>query len=71
MVRISYVVLRGRWCNIIVSNVHAQTEEKSDDLKDGFYEELKQAFDHFSLYHMKTLLDFNENWGERIFSNRQ
>jgi len=47
--------------------VHAPTEEKSDDLKDSFYEELKQAFDHFSLYYMKT----NENWGERIFSNRQ
>jgi hypothetical protein len=50
--------------------VHASTEE-SDDLKDSFYVELKQAFDHFSLYHMKTLLDFNENWGEVIFSNRQ
>ena len=70
MVRISYIVLRVRWCNIIVSNVHASTEE-SDDLKDSFYVELKQAFDHFSLYHMKTLLDFNENWGEVIFSNRQ
>ena len=67
MVKISYIVLRGCWCNIIVSNVHAPTEEKSDDLKDSFYEELKQAFDHFSLYYMKT----NENWGERIFSNRQ
>jgi exonuclease III len=45
--RMSYMVLRGRWCNIIVLNVHAPTEEKSDDSKDRFYEELEQAFDHF------------------------
>ena len=29
--RMSLVVLRGRWCNIIVWNVHAPSEEKSDD----------------------------------------
>ena len=28
--RMSYIVLRGRWCNIIVSNVHATCEEKSE-----------------------------------------
>jgi len=42
--RMSYIVLRGRWFNIIVLNVHAQSEEKSDDSKDGFYEELEQVF---------------------------
>jgi hypothetical protein len=26
--RMSYIVLRGRWCNIIVLNVHAPSEEK-------------------------------------------
>jgi len=26
-----YIVLRGRWCNIIVLNVHAPSEEISDD----------------------------------------
>ena len=26
--RMSYIVLRGRWCNIVVSNVHATSEEK-------------------------------------------
>jgi hypothetical protein len=45
--RISYIVLRGRWCNIIVLNAHAPTEEKNDDAKDSFYEELEQVFDHF------------------------
>ena len=29
--RISSMVLRVRWCNIIVLNVHAPSEEKSDD----------------------------------------
>jgi hypothetical protein len=29
--RISYIILRGRWCNIIVLNVHAPTEDKIDD----------------------------------------
>ena len=38
--RVLYVVLRGRWCNIIILNVHARSEEKSDDSKDSFYEEL-------------------------------
>jgi hypothetical protein len=31
--RISYIILRGRWCNIIVLNVHAPTVDKIDDIK--------------------------------------
>jgi len=38
--RMPYTVLRGCWCNIIVLNVHAPSEEKSDDSKDSFYEAL-------------------------------
>ena len=53
----SYIVLRGRWCNIIVLNVHAPSEEKSDDSEDSLYEELGQGFFyHFSKYHMEILL---------------
>ena len=33
--RLSYMVLRGRWHNIIV-NVHAPSEEKSEESKDSF-----------------------------------
>jgi len=56
----SYIVLRGRWCNIIVLSVHAPTQEKSDDSKDSFYEELEQVFQHLSKYHIKILFgDFN------------
>ena len=34
--RMSYIVLRGRWCNVIVLNVLAPSEEKSVDSKDSF-----------------------------------
>ena len=60
----SYIVLRGRWSNIIVLNVHAPSEEKSDSSKDSFYEELEQVFDRFPKYDMKNLLgDFNAKVG--------
>ena len=67
--RLSYIVLRGRWRNIIVVNVHAPNEEKSDEAKDRFYEELEQVFNQFPKYHMKMLLgDFNAKVGrENIF----
>ena len=67
--RVSYIVLRGRWCNIIVLNVHAPSEDKSDDSKDSFYKELEQVFDHFPRYHMKILLGhFNAKvWRENTF----
>ena len=42
--RLLYVALRCRWCNIIVLNVHAPREEKSDDSKDSFYGELERDF---------------------------
>jgi len=62
-------VLRGRWRNIIVVNVHAPSEEKRYQSKYSFYEELEQVFDHFPKYHMKILLgDFNAKAGrENIF----
>ena len=67
--RVPHTVLRSGWCNIIVLSVHARSEEKSDDSKDSFYEELEQVFDHFPKYHMKILLgDFNAQVGrENIF----
>jgi exonuclease III len=40
----SCIVLRGFCCNIIVLNVHAPNEEKSDESKDSFYAELEKAF---------------------------
>jgi len=61
-----HIVLRGCWCKIIVLNVHAPCEEKSDDSKDSFYEELELVFDHCPMYHMKILLgDFNAKVGRK------
>jgi len=58
--RLSYIVLRGLWLHIILVNVHAPSEKKSEELKDSFYEELEEVFDHFPKYHIKILLgDFN------------
>jgi hypothetical protein len=51
----SYIILRGCWCCIIVLNFHAPTEDITDDVKDSFYEELERVFDKFPKYHMKIL----------------
>jgi hypothetical protein len=61
----SYIILGGRWCNIIVLNVHAPTDDKID----RFYEELERLSDKFPKYHTKILLgDFIEKVGrEDIF----
>jgi hypothetical protein len=52
--RMSYIILKGRWYQIIVLNVHVPTEH---------------VFDKFSKYHMNILLgDFNAKVGkEYIF----
>jgi hypothetical protein len=73
-IRESYQQLRGlslvigRWCHVIVLNIHAPTENKTD-VKDSFYEEVECVFDKFPKYHMKILLgDFNAKVGrEDIF----
>jgi hypothetical protein len=52
----SYIKLRGRCSHVIVLNVHAPTEDKIDDVKDGFYEEPERVFDRIPRYHMKILL---------------
>jgi hypothetical protein len=65
----SYITLKGDWCDIIVLNVHAPTEDKDDAMKDSFYKQLEQVFGQFPRYHMKILLrNFNAKVGrEDIF----
>jgi exonuclease III len=56
----SYIILRRRWCDLIVLNAHAPTEDKIDEMNDSFSEELDRVFDKFAKYHKKMLLgDFN------------
>jgi hypothetical protein len=52
----SYINVKGHWCDIIVLNVHAPIENKDDDVKDSFYEEIEEVFDKFPRYHMKNLM---------------
>jgi endonuclease/exonuclease/phosphatase (EEP) superfamily protein YafD len=62
--RMSYTLLRGCWCHIIVLNIHAPTEDKTDDVKDSFNKKLEHVFDKFSKHHTKILLgDFNAKVG--------
>jgi hypothetical protein len=44
--RMSYITLKGRWCDIVV-NMHAPNEDNDDDIEDNFCEELEQVFDQF------------------------
>jgi hypothetical protein len=48
--RMSYIILRGCWCNIIVLNVHAPCEDEGSDVKDSFCEELGRVFGQFRRY---------------------
>jgi hypothetical protein len=52
----SYIILGGCWCDIIVLNVHGPTEDKIDDMKDSLYEESEHVFDKLPKYHTKILL---------------
>jgi hypothetical protein len=45
-------------------NVHDPNEDKDNDIKVSFYEELEQIFYQLPRYHMKILLgDFNSKLG--------
>jgi len=50
-----YAILRRHLYDITVLNLHAPTEDKSDNIKDTFYEELEHILDQFPKYHMKIL----------------
>jgi hypothetical protein len=52
----SYIILRGRWCDIVILNVHTPTEDNIDDLKDKIYEEPERVFDKYPKYQKKILL---------------
>jgi hypothetical protein len=52
-------MLGGHWCDIVLKG-HAPTEDKIDDMKASFYEELERVSDKFPKCRMKIMLrDFN------------
>jgi hypothetical protein len=62
----SYITLRGLWCEIL--NVYAPTEDKTDDTKNSFYEELEPILDQFSMYTWEFYWHLNAKLGrEGIF----
>jgi exonuclease III len=55
-----FIILSGCWYDIIILNIHAPRDDKIDDVKDSFCEELERVFDKFLKCHMKIVLgDFN------------
>jgi hypothetical protein len=42
--RMSCIILRGRWCDVIFLNVHVPREHNIEYVKDGFYQELESLF---------------------------
>jgi hypothetical protein len=65
----SYIILRSCCHDLIVLSVHDPSENRTDDMKDSFYEELEYVFYKFPKYHMNILLgDLNSKIGrEDIF----
>jgi hypothetical protein len=45
--RMPYITLRDRWFHIIFLNVLAPTEDRTEDVKYSFYEEIESVFDKF------------------------
>ena len=54
--RVSCIMLKGRWCDIIVVNVHASSEDKDDDIKDNFGEEIERLFDQLQILSPQLLI---------------
>jgi hypothetical protein len=52
----SYIIIRGCWCSIVLLNVHAPCAYKSNDVKESFHEELGCVFDKFPRYDMKNFV---------------
>ena len=70
--RVSYTVLSGRWCNIIVLNVHAPSEEEGDDSKTVFMRNQSRYLINF----LSTIRKFYyeilmQKRGDSILSRRQ
>ena len=38
---VSYIMLKGQWCDTIVVNLHALSEDKDDFIKYSFYEKIE------------------------------
>lgn len=56
---------RGRFFNYTFISVHAPTEEKEEELKDQFYEELEKRYDEAPRHDIKIIIgDLNAKVGQ-------
>lgn len=69
--RICRIRIRGQYRKITFVNVHAPTEEKTEEEKDVFYEKVEDVIGKIPNYDVKIILgDFNAKVGrEEIFKN--
>jgi len=52
--------ITGHIFDVVIINCYAPTEEKGDDIKESFYEELNKVWDVIPNYCVKIVLgDFN------------
>lgn len=62
--RMSCLRIRGKFFNISLINVHAPTEDKEDEEKDEFYDELERAYDSCPRSDIKIVIgDLNAKIG--------
>ena len=54
--RICVLRVKGRWFNVTLINIHAPTEEKSDDEKDAFYDILDDVYNRSPRQDIKIVL---------------
>ncbi|XP_008181905.1 craniofacial development protein 2-like [Acyrthosiphon pisum] len=65
--RIRHMELECRWFNVILINGYAPTEDKEDEVKDIFYENLENECDRIPTNKVKILLgDFNAKIGQEV-----
>ena len=67
---LSYIVIKGKWYNYVIVNVHCPTEDKDNEIKDLNYETLKLV-DQFASYATKIVVgEFNAKIGrEEMFGS--
>jgi hypothetical protein len=52
--------------------MYTPTQDKSDDMKDSFYEELESVFDQIPKYYLKMFIgDLMKKDGEKMLSTQQ